>query len=422
MTKDSNSGLKTDTMTRKRYFFLILILGTLTALSPFSIDMYLPGFPAIAKALHTTIEQVDRSLSSFFIGLACGQLLYGPLMDRFGRKKPLYFGLILYIVISVGCFSSTSIHLLIILRFVQAIGSCAAGVAAMAMVRDIFPVNENAKVFALLVLVLGASPMIAPTVGSYLTAAFGWQSVFIVLMSIAILILIAVIFTLPESYASDPSFSLKPLPIINNFIAVIKVPQFYTYAIATSLAFAGLFAYVAGSPSVFMEYFHVSGKLYGWIFAGLSIGFVGSSQVNNVLMKYYKSEQIVIVALTGQVIVAVIFLIGSLNGWFGLYSTIAMIFLVLCGVGLTNPNASALSLAPFSKNAGTASSLMGAMQLGIGALSSYGVSLFSNHSAMPMSLIMAVSASIALMVLLIGRRNITVQIAADPSSAAITGH
>ena len=409
-------------MTRKRYFFLILILGTLTALSPFSIDMYLPGFPAIAKALHTTIEQVDRSLSSFFIGLAAGQLLYGPLMDRFGRKKPLYFGLGLYILISIGCFSATSIQTLIILRFVQAIGSCAAGVASMAMVRDIFPVKDNAKVFALLVLVLGASPMIAPTVGSYITAAFGWQAVFIVLMSIAILILAAVVFTLPESYENDPSFSLKPLPIINNFLMVIKVPQFYTYAITTSLAFAGLFAYVADSPSVFMEYFHVSGKLYGWIFAGLSIGFVGSSQLNNVLIKYYRSEQIVIVALIGQSIAAVLFLVGTLNGWFGLYGTIAMIFLVLCGIGLTNPNASALSLAPFSKNAGTASSLMGAMQLGIGALSSYSVSLFKDYSATTMALIMTISTVIALSVLLIGRRNIVEQVEADPLIAAGAGH
>jgi len=409
-------------MTRKRYFFLILILGSLTALSPFSIDMYLPGFPAIAKALHTTIEQVDRSLSSFFIGLAAGQLLYGPLMDRFGRKKPLYFGLALYIVISVGCFSATSIQMLIVLRFVQALGSCAAGVASMAMVRDIFPVKDNAKVFALLVLVLGASPMIAPTVGSYLTAAFGWQAVFIVLMSMAILILAAVIFTLPESYDNDPSFSLKPLPIINNFLTVIKVPQFYTYAITTSLAFAGLFAYVADSPSVFMEFFQVSGKLYGWIFAGLSIGFVGSSQLNSLLIKYYRSEQIIIVALVGQVIVAVVFLFGTLNGWFGLYGTIAMIFLVLCGIGITNPNASALSLAPFSKNGGTASSLMGAMQLGIGALSSYSISLFSSHSAMPMAFIMAISAVIALSVLLIGRKNIIEQIEADPLIAAGAGH
>jgi DHA1 family bicyclomycin/chloramphenicol resistance-like MFS transporter len=136
-------------MTKQRYFFLILILGTLTALSPFSIDMYLPGFQAIAKDLHTTTARVSLSLSSFFIGIGGGQLLYGPLMDRFGRKKPLYIGLCVYILASVGCFLSKSVDALIAIRFIQAVGSCAAGVAAMAMVRDIFPVKENAKVFAL---------------------------------------------------------------------------------------------------------------------------------------------------------------------------------------------------------------------------------------------------------------------------------
>jgi len=409
-------------MTGKRYFFLILILGTLTALSPFSIDMYLPGFPAIAKDLHTTTEEVARSLSSFFIGLAFGQLLYGPLMDRYGRKRPLYFGLILYIVVSVGCFSARSINVLIALRAIQALGSCAAGVASMAMVRDIFPVKDNAKVFSLLILVLGASPMVAPTVGGYLTAAWGWQSVFIMLMSIAILILIAVIFSLPESYKPDKSYSLKPRPIINSFLGVIKVPQFYTYAIATSLAFAGLFAYVAASPAVFMEFFHVSGKIYGWIFAFLSIGFVGSSQLNSVLLRYFRSERIVIVALSWQAIIAIIFLAGSYYNWFGLYGTIGMIFLVLCGVGITNPNASALSLAPFSKNAGTASSLMGTMQLGIGALSSFSVSLFSGAATLPLAGIMMVSSVIALIVLLVGRRNIMNEVEVDKNAVSGIGH
>jgi DHA1 family bicyclomycin/chloramphenicol resistance-like MFS transporter len=408
-------------MTRQRYFFLIIILGALTALSPFSIDMYLPGFPAIARSLHTTIEQVTRSLSSFFVGLAFGQLLYGPLMDRFGRKKPLYIGLILYIVASIGCFSSTSIQILIALRFVQAIGSCAAGVASMAMVRDLFPVKDNAKVFALLILVLGASPMLAPTAGGYLTSAFGWQSVFVVLLVIALLILIAVFFTLPESYKPDPTFSLKPRPIITNFLSVIKEPQFYTYAISGSIAFSGLFAYVAGSPLVFMDIFHVSGKVYGWIFAFLSVGFIGFSQFNTFFLKYYRSEQIAVVALSGQVIVSIVFLIGALNGWYGLAGTIAMIFLFLIGIGLTNPNASALSLAPFSKNAGTASSLMGAMQLGLGALASYSISIFTSHSTMPIAAIMAGSSLLALLVMLIGRRNIVHQVEADPT-AIIAGH
>ncbi|MEO5999331.1 MAG: MFS transporter, partial [Chitinophagaceae bacterium] len=149
----------------KQYFILILILGTLTALSPFSVDMYLPGFPAIAADLHTTTAQVSLSLSGFFIGISAGQILYGPLLDRFGRKKPLYIGLAVYILASLGCVLVTSIEMLILLRFVQAIGSCVAGVVAIVMVRDLFPVQDNAKVFSLLMLVLGTSPLIAPTIG-----------------------------------------------------------------------------------------------------------------------------------------------------------------------------------------------------------------------------------------------------------------
>jgi DHA1 family bicyclomycin/chloramphenicol resistance-like MFS transporter len=144
-------------MTSKKYFLLILILGTLSAIGPFSIDMYLPGFPSIAADLHTTVAKVSLSLSSFFIGISAGQLLYGPLLDRFGRKNPLYFGLSLYIIASVGCAMAVSPNALIGFRFLQAIGGCAGMVASRAMVRDIFPVNENAKIFSLLMLVVGVS-------------------------------------------------------------------------------------------------------------------------------------------------------------------------------------------------------------------------------------------------------------------------
>jgi len=162
-------------------------------------------------------------------------------------------------------------------------------------------------------------------------------------------------------------------------------------------------------------------KPYGWIFAFLSIGFVGSSQLNSVLLRYFRSERIVVVALIGQSIVAVIFLAGSYLNWFGLYGTIAMIFLILCGVGITNPNASALSLAPFSKNAGTASSLMGTMQLGVGALSSFSVSLFKVTSTLPLAGIIMASSVIALVVLLIGRRNIINDVAVEKGAVSI-GH
>jgi DHA1 family bicyclomycin/chloramphenicol resistance-like MFS transporter len=397
-------------MTKQRYFFLILILGSLTAIAPFSIDMYLPGFPAIAKSLHTTTAQVSLSLSSFFIGISVGQLLYGPLLDRFGRKNPLYVGLALYILTSIGCFFAASIETLIVLRFVQAVGSCAASVASLAMVRDIFPVKDNAKVFALLILILGASPMIAPTVGGYITAAFGWQLIFLILATIAALVLIAVIFALPESYQPDPSFSLKPKPIINSFLSVLKHPQFYTYAICGAISFSGLFAYLAASPFVFMDVFGVSSKVYGWIFALLSVGFIGSNQVNTLLMSYFTSRQIVNVSLPAMVLISFIFLLGSVNGWFGLAGTVSIIFAFLCCVGLTYPNTTALSLAPFSKNAGTAAALMGAFQMAVGSFTSVVVSLFKSHSSIPMAGTMAVAAVVAFIILLVGRRMVPAQI------------
>jgi len=407
-------------MTKQRYLFLIIILGLLTALSPFSIDMYLPAFQDIAKSLGTTTEKVDLSLSSFFIGLAFGQLIYGPLMDRFGRKRPLYFGMGLYILASVGCSLSRSVDMLIAVRLLQAIGSCAAGVASMAMVRDLFPVKESAKVFALLVLVLGASPLVAPTTGGYLADSFGWRSVFIVLLIIAVAILLAVIFTLPESHKPDPSYSLKPGPIIKNFLSVFGHPQFYTYAISGAMSLCGLFAYVAGSPIVFMDVFHLDKKQYGWVFAGLSIGFIGASQVNSLLIKKFKSEQIIRVAVIAQLVIGVLFVVGSMNGWFGLGGTIAVMFLVLCCVGLINPNAAALSMAPFARNAGIASALMGTMQLGLGAVASFCIGTISDKSALPMAIIIAVSSAIALVVMLIGRTKIVHEV--EPDLSVPVGH
>ncbi|HEY9197698.1 MAG TPA: multidrug effflux MFS transporter [Mucilaginibacter sp.] len=404
-------------MTRRRYITLILILGSLTALAPFSIDMYLPGFKSIARYLHTSTDKVTLSLSSFFIGISAGQLLYGPLLDRFGRKRPLYVGLSLYIITSVGCYFSNSLNMLVILRFFQALGSCAATVAAMAMVRDLFPVKDIAKVIALLILVLGASPMVAPTLGGYITAAFEWQIIFLVLIIMAVLILLAVIFILPESYQPDPSYSLKPGPIIGHFLTVLKEPQFFTYALCGAFAFAGLFAYVSSSPIIFIELFKVSEKHFGWIFAGLSVGFIGSSQVNSLLIKRYSSEQLVNVFLVCMVIISAVFLLGSFKGWFGLGGTIAMVFGVLCCVGICSPNTSALSLAPFTKNAGSASALMGAFQMAVGSLASVGITMIKSLSTLPVAGVMAASSAIALLILLIGKRFIKNKVGANADEA-----
>jgi MFS transporter, DHA1 family, multidrug resistance protein len=395
---------------------LILVLGALTALGPFSIDMYLPGFPAIAKDLETTTSRVSLSLSSYFIGISAGQLLYGPLMDRFGRKPPLYIGLFVYLIASLACALSTNIDTLIAWRFVQAVGSCAAAVGAVVLVRDLFPVSESSKVFSMLMLVLGTSPMIAPTAGGYVTEGFGWEVVFVILAALSVLLLLAVKIYLPNRYQPDRSYSLKPGPILNNFKIVLSNTQFVTYSLAGAAAFAGLFVYVSGSPQVFMEIFGLDGKVYGWIFAGLSVGFIGASQVSARLLRRYTSEQIIHVALVCQALAATFFLLLSLNGLLNLYSTVTFIFVYLCCLGLVAPNASALALAPFSANAGSASSLFGVFQMTLGALASTGISLFHASDTTPLVLVMAIASILALTILLGGRRKLRMLVAVPTQS------
>jgi len=390
-------------MTKQKYYTYVIVLGLLTAIGPFSIDMYLPGFEDIAASLGTTPAMVALSLSSFFVGVSFGQLLYGPLMDRYGRKKPLYAGLLLYIVATFVCMEAKDIHTLIVLRLIQAVGACGAQVAAMAMVRDLFGAKDSAKVYSLLLLVLGASPMIAPTAGGYIVSMWSWRVVFLVLLIMATLITALTIFFLPESYPADKQFSLMPLPILRNFLAVLRVRQFIVYVLVQAFAFAGLLAYVAGSPLLFMGYFHLDKRTYGWVFAFLAVAFIGLGQLNGLLLRKYKSDQIVRVALVGQAIVAVLFVVGTLLGWCGLGLTIFFLFAFLTCLGFTYPNASALSLAPFSKNAGTASALLGFFQLGVGTVASVAVSVFSNGTPVSLVVVMAATSVTAMAILVVGQ-------------------
>jgi MFS transporter, DHA1 family, multidrug resistance protein len=388
----------------KKDFYLILILGMLSAIGPFSIDMYLPAFPDIAKHLDTTVAQVTLSLSSFFIGISAGQLLYGPLLERFGRKKPLYVGLCIYLIASFGCAMAASVNALIVLRLLQALGGCVGMVAARAMVRDLFEVKDNAKIFSTLMLVVAVSPIIAPTLGGYITAVLGWRFVFAMLMIVALIIIAGIYFLLPESKKPDPNFSLRPGPIIRNYSGVIRHPQFYTYALTAAISAAGLYAYIGGSPYVFMEIYKVNEKQYGWIFALIAMGLIGASQINSVLLKNYTSEQLIKVALACQCVIGAAMVLITLLGWNDVFITIFLLFIFLSSQGFIFPNASALSLASFGHNAGSASALMGAIQMGIGACTSALVSILQNHTALPMTGVMACCAIAALSVFSLGSK------------------
>lgn len=371
-------------MTRSRYFLLILILGSLSTISPFSIDMYLPGFPAIAKDLEVTISQVQFSLTAYLIGIAVGQLVYGPLLDRYGRKKPLYTGLIIYIISSAICAFSTSLQSLIAMRFLQALGGCVGMVAAQAFVRDLFPVRKTAQAFSSIILVIAVSPMIAPTVGGYVTVAFGWPEVFVILAVLTLLILAATYFLLPEGKPADPEISLGPTGILRNYVLVIRQPQFAMYTVAGGIAMSAPFAYIAASADVFLNLFQATEQQYGWIFAFVASGMIGSAQFNHLLLKKFTSQQLVKFALLYQLVIGGVMVIGVALQGFNLVGLTIIIFLFVLGQGLVGPNSSALALAPFTKHAGSAASLLGSFRMLIGGLITILVSSWHDGTALPM--------------------------------------
>jgi len=336
----------------------------------------------------------------------------------------LYIGLMVYIVASLGCAVTKSSNTLIIMRLLQALGSCAGMVAARALVRDLFPVGDIAKVFSLLLLVVALSPMVAPTVGGYISAAFGWHSLFIILTLIALIIFLGCIYWLPEGREPDVGLSLKPIPIITNFYSVLKQPLFYIYAVTGGIASASQYAYLSGSSNVFIGFYHVSQKNFGWIFAFIAAGLIGSSQINSVLLRRFKSEQVIKVALFVQSIIGIVLFVLTLKGWVSEVEMILLIFLFLCCQGFISPNASALSLAPFAKQAGSASALMGFLQMGIGSIASALVSVLStalNGTALPMTGIMAFCAILGFILLFNGSRMIVRKHKLQPNPEQILG-
>jgi DHA1 family bicyclomycin/chloramphenicol resistance-like MFS transporter len=389
-------------MQKQNRSLLIFILGLLAAIGPFSIDMYLPGFPTIAADLHTTVDQVAYSLSSFFIGVCLGQLICGPLLDRFGRKKPLLIGLGIYTLASIGCALSTSIEALVAFRFLQALGGCVGMVAPNAIVRDVFPVNQTARIFSILILILGVSPILAPTAGSYVVATLGWQAVFYISAIVTVLLLLVVMQWLPESRKPDIGISLAPASIAKGFSKVLRVPQFSTHAFAIAIASAGLFAYLAGSPFLFMNLYGVSESEYGLMFGIIAAGLIACSQLNTWILKYFKSAKILRMVLLLQSLTGLILIGGVLSDSLELYSTIVLLFLFVSCQGLTAPNGMALAMTPITQGIGSASALLGALQMVFGAIASMLVGLFFNGTVVPMAVIMACCSIGGLAILLIG--------------------
>lgn len=393
--------------TRRQKFILILTLGFLTSLTPFSIDLNLPAFPAIARDLHTTLSRVSLTISFYFVAYAVGQILYGPFLDRFGRKPPIYFGLIVYIFASIGCMTATTFEALLVCRILSAIGGSAATVGANTMVRDYFPQKEVARAFSLLILVISASPFLAPSVGTLIVTHWSWRVVFIILSLVAVFDMALVALVLPTIYKPDPSISLSLKPIFLNFRRILKNNTFAVYTFGGAFCFAGLFVFVAGSPSIFFDDFKMSQKAFGAIFAVIVGGLITCSQLNHLFIRRFGSQQVFKAALSIQAIVSALFFVGTSLHGYGVIATGGFLFIVLSCGGVAFPNAAALALAPFTDNIGSAAALLGFLQEGLGGVIAASLGLLNGKGTLPTASVMCVTSLLGVTILFFGKNQKT---------------
>jgi DHA1 family bicyclomycin/chloramphenicol resistance-like MFS transporter len=381
-------------------YLLIVLLGALAGLGPFAIDMYLPSFSAIASDLHSSLPAVQRTLSAYFVGIALGQLIYGPASDRYGRTKPLYVGLVVFALASIGCAFATSITQLVVLRFLQALGGCAEMVIARAVVRDRFSPRDSIRVFSGLVLVMGIAPILAPLLGGWIVTYWSWRAIFYFLGGFAIALLVLAVVMLPESHPVNRRTPLSVGGTLATYRMLLRDRLFMGYTLVVSFQLAALFAYVGGSPLVFMEIFHVSPTHFGWFFGANAAGLIAASQVNGYLAHHGADPHRVLgTALTVATLGATSLLIFVLTGVGGFWPIYFSIFTCLASCGFIFANATVLAMAKHGKHAGNASALLGCIQFGISGLGGFAVSAFQHHSALPMAITLFACIAIALAIL-----------------------
>jgi DHA1 family bicyclomycin/chloramphenicol resistance-like MFS transporter len=377
-----------------RNFRTTLILSALVAFAPMSIDMYLPALPALERYFATDTASVQHTLAAFFVGLAIGQLLYGPIADRYGRKPPLYFGLTLYVIASAACALAPGIGSLIVLRFLQAVSGCAGMVVARAVVRDLYDRQESARVFSILLMVMGIAPIVAPLAGGYLLTWLGWRSIFWVLALFGVACLIAVKWRLPETVPQDqPRVPLSKA--LENYAGLLADRRYLGYALSGGFGQAGMFAYISGSPFVFIDLYGVPAQYYGWLFGLNATGIIAFTQANRHLLLHYDADRVLDSGNLAGFLMCLLLLAAAVSNAAGLIGILVPLFFVVSLRGLTFPNASAGAMAPFPEKAGSASALLGSVQFAIAAIASAAVGVFHNGTAVPMAGVIAVCGLLA---------------------------
>lgn len=378
---------------------LVLILGLLTAFGAFSIDMYLPGIPTIAGEFKADVAALQGTLASFFLGLSLGQMIYGPLSDRLGRRPPLLFGCALYSLACIGCAFASSVEMLVGMRFVQALGGCAGMVIGRSVVRDLYDLQGTARMFSLLMLVFGLAPITAPYIGGQILVHFGWRTIFAFLCAFGVICFCLVFFWLPETVPHQNRRRLGPAEVFALYGRLLVDRRFIGYALVSSLTAGVLFTYICGSPFVFIELNGIRPERYGLIFGTNSVGLILSAQFNRFLLSRHGSARILGWALRAMTASAILLAVFTVTNVGGFPVMLVLLFCCISSMGLVQPNAMAVGLAHYRVDAGSASALMGAMQPAVGALVGVLIGLLHNGTALPMVGIIAVFAVAALLIL-----------------------
>lgn len=378
--------------------FLPLILGTLTAFAPLSIDMYLPALPQIGAEFGDPGAGVQLTLAVFLVGLALGQLIYGPLADHSGRRRPLIVGCAIYAAASAGIAAAPTLHGMIGLRLLQALGGCAGIVITRSIVRDRFDERESVRIYALLLLVTGLAPILAPIAGSLVLSLLGWRAIFLLLCAFGLLCLGLVLFALPETLPPERRSRAGIGAALSVYGALLRDRTFMGYALVGGLSFGSLFTYISGSAMVFIEGYGVSPMVYSLIFGLNAAGLVGAAQLNRWLRNQAGGIAVIGSATAFAGAFAVLM---ALLAW--VRAPLVLVLLPLFGTvastGLVLPNTAAAAMAPQGERAGSASAVLGAVQFGVGASVGSLAGIFATGGAVPMAMTMALCAAAAFGVL-----------------------
>lgn len=361
-----------------------LILGLLSAIGPFAIDMYLPALPAIGQSLGASTSAVQGSLMAFFIALGVGQLIYGPVSDQIGRKPPLYFGLALFAVGSVGCALAPDIHTLVAMRFVQGLGACAGSVVPRAVVRDLYTGHQALRLMSMLMLVFSVSPILAPLAGSLLTEALGWRSAFWFMLGAGLLGLVLVATQLDETRPAAARAASNWGQALRGYATLLRDRHFLGLTFIGAFGIASFFAYLANSSFVLIEHYGLTPRQYSVVFASNAASFIGMSQLTAGMGKRFGLKPMVRVAAHGYAGVMALMLGLFLAGVNALPVLLVLLFVGYGFLGLIIPTSAILALEEHGPIAGTASALMGTLQFATGAVVMALTGLFVDGTALPM--------------------------------------